>query len=352
MNSGDRREDVRDTASPRSEALPMISVIVPVYNVERYLDQCVRSIVNQTYTNLQIILIDDKSPDRCPQMCDDWARRDPRIVVIHHQRNQGLASSRNSGLAAATGALVGFVDSDDWIASDMYMSMYINMRNSHADVACTASYHAFDDGRISNRHVVSDVRFEITNSESFKYVNLPGYFGVAAWDKLIKKEFLGSEAFCNGVRRSEDYYFTYRLLSSVTNIVYDSTPKYYYRMRSDSLSNESKTIDKGVVEETRKMVDLVEREYPEQLPYALYGHLIAMMGTYDQAIMSRQASRAMWKDLKRDIRSFIRRNGTVILRTVPVSRGRKLQMHIFRFSPWLYASIFRMYKVVRPWRSA
>ena len=352
MSSGDRREDAHDPASPQSAALPLISVIVPVYNVERYLDQCVRSIVNQTYRNLQIILIDDKSPDRCPQMCDEWARRDPRVVVIHHQRNQGPASSRNSGLKSAIGALVGFVDSDDWIASDMYMSMYINMRDSHADVACTASYHAFDDGRISKRHVVSDIRFEITSSESFKYVNLPGYFGVAAWDKLIKKEFLGSEAFCNGVRRNEDYSFTYRLLSSVSKIVYDSTPKYYYRMRSDSLSNESRTIDKGVVEETRKMVDFVEREYPEQLPYALYGHLIAMMGTYDQAIMSRQVDRTMWKNLKEDIRSFIGRNGTMILRTVPVSRSRKLQMRIFRFSPGLYALIFRMYKVVRPWRSA
>lgn len=95
-------------------SLPLISVIVPVYKVEPYLDRCVQSIVSQTYDRLEILLIDDGSPDRCPEMCDEWAKRDPRIRVIH-KVNGGVSSARNEGLRAATGAWLSFVDSDDWL---------------------------------------------------------------------------------------------------------------------------------------------------------------------------------------------------------------------------------------------
>lgn len=96
----------------------LISVIIPVYNVEQYLDRCVQSVLNQTYRNLEILLVDDGSPDRCPQMCDEYARQDSRVKVIHKE-NGGLSSARNAGLEIVTGNYIGFVDSDDYIASDM-----------------------------------------------------------------------------------------------------------------------------------------------------------------------------------------------------------------------------------------
>src|SRR5574344_2644299 len=98
---------------------PLISIIVPVYKVEQYLDECVQSIRNQTYTNLEIILVDDGSPDRCPEMCDEYAKQDSRIKVIH-KKNGGPSSARNIGLNAASGLYIGFVDSDDVIAPNMY----------------------------------------------------------------------------------------------------------------------------------------------------------------------------------------------------------------------------------------
>ena len=101
------------------EKRPLISVIVPVYKVEQYLDRCVQSIVDQTWKNLEIILVDDGSPDGCARMCDEWARRDARIRVIHKE-NGGLSDARNAGMAAATGESIGFVDGDDWIEPDMY----------------------------------------------------------------------------------------------------------------------------------------------------------------------------------------------------------------------------------------
>lgn len=96
-----------------------ISIIVPIYKVEQFIDKCIDSIVNQSYNNLEIILIDDGSPDRCPEICDEWAKKDSRIKVIHKE-NGGAASARNAGLEIATGDYIGFVDSDDWIDKDMY----------------------------------------------------------------------------------------------------------------------------------------------------------------------------------------------------------------------------------------
>ena len=98
--------------------MELISVIVPVYKVEAYLDRCVQSIVDQTYMNLEIILVDDGSPDRCPEICDAYAKKDARIKVVH-QINGGVSSARNTGLKASRGEYIGFVDPDDWVAPEM-----------------------------------------------------------------------------------------------------------------------------------------------------------------------------------------------------------------------------------------
>lgn len=105
-----------------SEKQPLISVIVPIYKVEQYLNRCVQSIVDQTYKNLEIILVDDGSPDNSPAMCDAWAEKDDRVQVVH-KKNGGVSSARNAGLDAANGAYIGFVDGDDYIEPDMYAQL-------------------------------------------------------------------------------------------------------------------------------------------------------------------------------------------------------------------------------------
>lgn len=113
--------------------VPKISIIVPVYRVENYLDRCIKSILNQTFTDFELILVDDGSPDRCPQKCDDWCKVDKRIKVIHKE-NGGLSSARNAGLEAAKGEYIGFVDSDDWITCDMYELLYRLAKKYKADI--------------------------------------------------------------------------------------------------------------------------------------------------------------------------------------------------------------------------
>ncbi len=113
--------------------MDLISVIVPVYKVEAYLNRCVESIVNQSYSNLEIILVDDGSPDRCPEMCDVWSQKDKRIKVIHKE-NGGLSDARNAGMAIATGTYIGFVDSDDWIDRDFYEKLLLTLKENHAQL--------------------------------------------------------------------------------------------------------------------------------------------------------------------------------------------------------------------------
>ena len=125
----------------------LVTVVVPVYKVEKYLDHCVNSIVSQSYENLEIILVDDGSPDRCPEMCDRWAERDSRIKVFH-QENRGLSAARNVGIANATGQYICFVDSDDFIDVDMVRRTYELAEKEQAELVVFGMGHASEDGQV------------------------------------------------------------------------------------------------------------------------------------------------------------------------------------------------------------
>ena len=124
----------------------LISVIIPIYNVEAYLDECIASVIAQTYSNLEIILVDDGSPDNCPQMCDEWAAKDSRIRVIHKE-NGGLSDARNAGIDIATGEYIAFVDSDDWIEPEMYEIMLAALKNENADICACNILSCFPERR-------------------------------------------------------------------------------------------------------------------------------------------------------------------------------------------------------------
>ncbi|EGO6689884.1 glycosyltransferase, partial [Enterococcus faecalis] len=123
--------------------MPKISIIVPVYNVEKYLEKCVRSILAQTFTDFELILVDDGSPDSSGAMCDQFAEQDQRVKVIHKE-NGGLSDARNAGIEIATGEYLGFVDSDDYIADDMYELLYTNIVKEDADLSICGIYDVYE----------------------------------------------------------------------------------------------------------------------------------------------------------------------------------------------------------------
>lgn len=211
---------------------PLVSIIVPVYKVEQYLKKCVDSIINQTYKNLEIILVDDGSPDSCPKMCDDLAKTDKRIKVIHKE-NGGLSSARNAGTDIATGDLLMYVDSDDYIELNTVEVLHDNMVKTDSDVSFADYAFVYEDD--AGKSITENKLTTYTKSEIIKRFALPGsvYFAVA-WCKLYKREVVGDIRFPAG-KLHEDEFTTYKILFNAKKVVRTNSTLYRYLQRSGSI---------------------------------------------------------------------------------------------------------------------
>lgn len=211
----------------------LISVIVPVYKVEKYLEKCIESIIKQTYTNLQIILVDDGSPDNCGKICDEYAKKDSRIEVIH-KANGGLSDARNVGISKAKGRYIGFVDSDDYIKEDMYEILLNLIKKYDADVSICNLYDVID-GNECIRNKENGIR-EYSRLDILKEVLLDKNIQSYAWNKLYEKELFDEIKYPIG-KKYEDIGTTFYLFEKCNKIVVTSEPEYYYLKRADSLVN-------------------------------------------------------------------------------------------------------------------
>lgn len=196
--------------------MPKVSIVVPVYKVEKYIDRCVTSLVNQTIKDIEIILVDDGSPDACPALCDKWANRDQRIKIVHKE-NGGLSSARNAGLRIAKGDYIGFVDSDDDVELDMYEKMYNQAKKYNVDfVMCdyqrVVNYKEryiktldIDEGYYSKEKIVHDIYHQLIMKSSIEYGPL-----LSVWHCLYRADFLSTHhiEFDEEVRWSEDNIFS------------------------------------------------------------------------------------------------------------------------------------------------
>lgn len=211
-----------------------ISVIVPVYKVEPYLRKCVDSIRTQTYSNLEIILVDDGSPDGCPSICDDYAAKDPRVKVIH-KKNGGLSDARNAGLDICSGDYIAFVDSDDWIEPTMYESLLSNLKYFDADMAFGGVADELEEeGNVCTLKVSdygNDVFCEDNQSAMKRYF----HGSWAAWDKLYKAFLFDEIRFPVG-EINEDEAIVLQLLEKCNRVCYTNEVLYHYMKRVNSNS--------------------------------------------------------------------------------------------------------------------
>ena len=215
---------------------PMISVIVPVYKVEKYLDECVRSIMTQEYQNLEIILIDDGSPDDCPQMCDEFAREDPRIRVIH-QENAGLSAARNAGLDAASGEIITFIDSDDVAHPSMIKVLHENMVAYGADISECKFATFFDKSQSECEKTTQGIEAFVPGSDYAKEAlreNSSIILSVCA--KLYKMRlFYGAGIRFPLGRYYEDAPVSFELACAACHVVRCGATLYGYRQRQGSI---------------------------------------------------------------------------------------------------------------------
>ena len=214
----------------------LISVIVPVYNVEQYLDRCVESIVNQTYSNIEIIIVDDGSTDGSPAKCDAWAERDPRIKVIHKE-NGGGAQARNVGLDVASGEYITFVDSDDAMHSQMYRRLLSAVEISGADIAECGFVTEENDLPES---VSGDVEIigEYNAVQALEQNIDDKILRQLIWNKIYAKDVLHDVRFVEG-RVIDDEFFTYRALGNAKKCVVIPDKLYYYRQHDNSVMHKT-----------------------------------------------------------------------------------------------------------------
>lgn len=247
----------------------LISVIVPVYNVEPYLVQCIESIQNQSHHNLDIILIDDGSKDNCGEICEKFAAKDSRIRVIH-QLNGGLSAARNAGLDIAIGQYIAFVDSDDFISTDMYQILLKKLIIAKADMAICSFIKVDIDGNQSKINTpIQDEIFE--GLDVFRKFRMCEYWHYnTVWNKLYKKEIFYSIRFPEN-KTNEDVFIIYDIYKRAKKVVTTQNPLYFYRDVQNSIMHKKPTVrNLDGIEAAFKSFICCEYEHKEIMPSMYY----------------------------------------------------------------------------------
>ncbi len=313
-----------------------ISVIIPVYNVEKYLDECINSVVNQSYKNLEIILVDDGSPDNCPKLCDEWAKKDDRIKVIH-KKNGGLSSARNAGLEILTGDYFTFVDSDDYIDLDYIKILYEDIEKTGADVS-----------------IVSHIRFKepiVEQKKTEEYEAMTGYHALhnlmwwhkdysVAWGKLYKSEKYKQCKFIEG-KLNEDEFYINDIYHNARTVVHNDSELYFYRITPNSIINRPFTSAKMTEVECLEYRDdfLVQHGYTEFLKQSRLSILRRTATLYNLAKKAGYKKEAVF--LKKKFNKWYKVDKSEF------SKKEKFTLGVFRISPFLYFLIGKINRGIK-----
>lgn len=214
----------------------LVSIIVPVYGTAKYLPECIESICNQTYSNLQIILVDDQSPDRCPQICDDFALKDNRIIVIH-QKNTGVSGARNTGIRNATGEYIMFVDSDDILETCAVKNLLSDAYKYGADIVSSLPKIIDEYGNVLSNN--EDNKYAVFSDYTPLLLSLKGEQNTdSVWAKLFKSEFIKDIFFEEGKNINEDGFYIFQCFVRKPILVNHNICVYQYRIRKNSCSRQ------------------------------------------------------------------------------------------------------------------
>ncbi len=300
-----------------------VSIIVPCYKVEAYLARCMDSLLNQTLSNIEIILVDDGSPDICPQLCDDYANKDPRVKVIHKQ-NEGLGYARNSGLEIAKGEYVAFVDSDDFVSTNMYESMYMEAKEHHVDaVFCNffteqpnGTWHNSDEVKSNTNCSGKMVRqFMLDMIASPPHKSAERLFQMSVWHAIYKRSIILKNDLKFLSERevgSEDIPFQIDFLKNANSIAYIQDPYYYYCYNGKSLTTtykmdmfeRYKNLYHVLREKTAEMPDALVRVNRFFIGYSRYciRHVAVLNTQEGKASLGELLEDDVWKQVNRDFK--------------------------------------------------
>lgn len=317
---------------------PLISVIVPVYKVEPYLRRCVDSILAQTLSDIEIILVDDGSPDGCPAICDSYALLDSRVKAIHKE-NGGLGSARNAGLDIASGRFIGFVDSDDYVSPGMFDTLYNALIKENADVCiCSMEKVNEDCAPAGKRSYFGYAVITGTAALDLLYTNDYIYFTVAC-NKLFRRELFGTLRFPEG-KLYEDGYAAFRYYFESRTVVCLPDCLYFYLTRADSITTSEisvKNLD-GIDADLDSLEFLIEKGCPELVKKAQTKYVLSIINNLRRFDLGRKEVRDRFRLIKKDFQKQQRG----IMKNAVLSKKEKVLMAVFGVSPRLCKCIIKM----------
>jgi Glycosyltransferases involved in cell wall biogenesis len=315
---------------------PLITVIVPVYKVEKYLKRCVDSICMQTYRNLEIILVDDGSPDRCGELCDEFAEKDNRIRVIHKE-NGGLSDARNAGLDVMTGEYVGFVDSDDWICPQMYETLYRRLIEKQAQISCCGIDRCTDDGHQSYFNPNVAEAFTLNRVDALKELTRNQRITNSVCDKLYRSDLFDKLRMTTGIL-FEDFQVQPHCIAQAERVTYTAEPLYCYYLSPQSILRGNYSIRQyDSIRISRECIGFYQKNFAECVPYAQAEHISLVLD-----MIYRSTGKPEWKELRKELIREMRRP---LLRAAvqKLEKKNKMKLWVLRLNTFLYTKVMTMY---------
>ena len=324
----------------------LVSVIVPIYNVEQYLERCIKSIQNQTYRNLEILLVDDGSPDRCGEICDRYAAEDERIKVIHKE-NGGLSDARNYGIAEAKGEYLLLVNSDDWIHTQMVELLISLIKKNSARISICGYQYAYEGKEYQDELI--DIKKCVENSFTIledetqkKYFEDPDkriYYTVA-WNKLYHRSVFEGIEYPKG-KVHEDEYTTFKLLHKAEIIQMSEQILYYYFVRKNSIMGEFKESRFDAIGAYLEKLDCYVAWNKPELAGKMFIHTIRMLAQYQKWMMEADVD---FYDKIQMCRKILVEKNKKYKHKIKINKFEKFELILFNFNFRLYYLIWNLKK--------
>ncbi|WHX41426.1 glycosyltransferase family 2 protein [Mesobacillus sp. AQ2] len=322
-----------------------VSVVVPIYRVEKYLNRCIDSILNQTYRNIEIILVNDGSPDRCGSIAEEYAANDSRIKVIHKE-NGGLSDARNAGMEKVTSKYMIFVDSDDWLAANAIDILLSTSKKYKADVVQSAFYYAYEDHLLIDRkHYNAKRPPVILNTESLMYELVKNErVKNFAWGKLYKTSILQDIPFKKGVL-FEDVFWAHQVMDRVQKFILINQPLYFYMQRSDSIVASYTPRNLDILAGLKERHKFIEENYQDLVDESYKGILKNSLIHYNLLILNWRKNKSGL--YRKEIRDYIRKNSAELKNAVAQDKTLKTELTMFLLHPILNILFTAVKKVFR-----
>lgn len=305
----------------------LISVIVPIYRVESYLKECIDSIIHQTYSMLEIILVDDGSDDACPHICDDYRKQDSRIQVIHKE-NGGLSDARNAGLESATGDYICFIDSDDVVHPNFIQTLYENLTSTNSDMAICHYEKVYEIPQVME--ISSQYAIKIYTQREI----LDALYGrdslsiIVAWNKLYRKSIWDNLRYPKG-KIHEDEFVIHHILDKVKQVVINDGAYYYYRQREGSITNHYNEKRLHVLEAMEERIQFYWKAKNENLVYQTMYQYFFALASHIQQIRKLKQYGVLKKQLKNKLRKLWKK--LCVRREIPFLKKVKLFLYIVKY---------------------